>query len=90
MKKYAHKIENMPLQPPVLSGVGKCPAPGQHKICKCPTPGTEKAGKCPTVAGGGGGGWVQLELTNAQLLEIIKYTLCKNGQETYFVLQYYP
>ena len=36
-------------------GVGKCPAPGQHKICKCPTPGTDKAGKCPAVAWGGGG-----------------------------------
>ena len=35
-------------------GVGKCPAPGQHKICKCPTRGTDKAGKCPAVARGGG------------------------------------
>ena len=35
-------------------GVGKCPAPGQCKICKCPTPGTDKAGKCPAVARGGG------------------------------------
>ena len=26
-------------------GTGKCPAPGQCKICKCPTPGTDKAGK---------------------------------------------
>ena len=49
-------------------GVGKCPAPGQCKICKCPTPGTDKAGKCPAVArkrGGGGVGWVQQELTDA-------------------------
>ena len=37
-------------------GVGKCPVPGQHKICNCPTPGTDKAGKCPAVAAGGGGG----------------------------------
>ena len=36
-------------------GVGKCPAPGQHKICKCPTPGTDTEGKCPVVARGGGG-----------------------------------
>ena len=41
-------------------GVGKCPVPGQRKICKCPTPGTDKAGKRPAVArgageGGGGG-----------------------------------
>ena len=39
-------------------GVGKCPVPGQRKICKCPTPWTKKAGKCPAVArrreGGGG------------------------------------
>ena len=47
-------------------GVGKCPAPGQRKSCKCPTPGTEKAGKYPAAAqGGGGGGWAQLELTDA-------------------------
>ena len=39
-------------------GVGKCPAPGQRKICKRPTPETDKAGKCPAKAGGGrmGGG----------------------------------
>ena len=37
-------------------GVGKCPAPGEHKIFKCPTPGTDKAGKCRAVARGGGGG----------------------------------
>ena len=41
-------------------GVGKCPAPGQCKICKCPTPGTDKVGKCPAVAWGGGGGLVGL------------------------------
>ena len=37
------------------SGVGKCQATGQCKICKCPTPGTEKAGKCPAVARVGAG-----------------------------------
>ena len=37
-------------------GVGKCPSPGQCKICKCPTPGTDNAGKCPSVAWGEGGG----------------------------------
>ena len=36
-------------------GVGKCPVPGQCKICKCPTPGTDKEGRCPAVAWGGGG-----------------------------------
>ena len=47
-------------------GVGKCPAPGQCKIYQCPTPGTDKAGKCPAVARrGGGGGWAQVELTDA-------------------------
>ena len=35
-------------------GVGKCPVPGQCKICKCPTPGTDNAGKCPAVARGRG------------------------------------
>ena len=50
-----------------FAGVGKCPAPGQHKICKSPTPGTDKAGNCPAVARGGGvgEGWAQLELTDA-------------------------
>ena len=42
--------------------VGKCPAPGQHKIFKCPTPGTDEAGKCPAVVRGT---WAQLELTDA-------------------------
>ena len=42
--------------------VGKCPAPGQRKICKCPTPGTDEAGKCPAVAWGT---WAELELTDA-------------------------
>ena len=35
-----------------------------QKKCKCSTPGTDKAGKCPAVAGGGGG-WAQVELTDA-------------------------
>ena len=48
-------------------GVGKCPAPGQCEICKCPTPGTDKVGKCPAVALEEGGGWAQLELTDALL-----------------------
>ena len=46
-------------------GVGKCPAPRQCKISKCVIPGTDKAGKCPAVARGGGGGWAQVELTDA-------------------------
>ena len=54
-------------------GVGKCPAPGQCKIYKCPTPGTDKAGKYPAVARGGG--WAQVELTDA--LEKIKNVLCR-------------
>ena len=45
--------------------------PGQHKIYKCPTPTTDKVGKCPAVVRGGGmGGWVQLELTDALLTSI--------------------
>ena len=44
-------------------GVGECPALGQCKICKCPTPGTDKACKFPAVARGGG--WAQVELTDA-------------------------
>ena len=45
-------------------GVGKCRALGQSKICKCPILGTDKVGKRPTVVRGGGG-WAQLELTDA-------------------------
>ena len=46
-------------------GLANARAPGQRKICKCPTPGTDEAGKCPAVAREGGGGWEQLELTDA-------------------------
>ena len=46
-------------------GLDKCPAHGQRKTCKCPTPGTDKADKCPAVAGGGGGCWAHLDLTDA-------------------------
>ena len=53
---FYQKLENGPR-------VGKCPGPGQHKICKCPTPGTVKVGKCPAVAWKGH--WAQLELTDA-------------------------
>ena len=57
--------------------VGKCPAPGQHKICKCPTPGTDKAAKCPVVdREGGGGGWAQLELTDALLKAVSILRVC--------------
>ena len=55
-------------------GVGKCPAPGQCKICKCPIPGTDKAGKFPAVAGGGGG-WAQVELTDALASRMI-FIIC--------------
>ena len=49
MKPHAcRKLGNSP-------GVGKCPAPGERKICICATPGTEKAGKCPAAARGVGG-----------------------------------
>ena len=47
--RACQKLRNSP-------GVGKCPAPGERKICICPTPGTEKAGKCPAAARGGEGG----------------------------------
>ena len=38
-------------------------------VGKCPTPGTNKAGKCPAVAWAGGGGWAQVELTDALFLQ---------------------
>ena len=50
-------------------GVGKCPAPGQSKFCKYPTPPglTKRANATQQPGGGGGGRWVQLELTDALL-----------------------
>ena len=48
-------------------GFGKCPAPGQCKICKCLTPGSDKEGKCPAVARGS---LAQVELTDALLSNI--------------------
>ena len=42
--------------------------PGRANFANAPPPGTDKAGKCHAVARGeGGGGWVQLELTDALL-----------------------
>ena len=38
--------------------------PGHAKFANAPPPGTDMVGKCPAVAGGGGE-WVQLELTDA-------------------------
>ena len=51
---------------PKFGGVpGVCNAQplGSTKFANSLPPGTDKAGKCPTVAQGGGG-WVQLELTD--------------------------
>ena len=62
-------------------GVGKCPAPGQCKICKCPTPGTDKAGKCPAVVRGGWG-WAQVELTDALCIQIRN---CRSCGRYYYV-----
>ena len=57
--------------------VGKCPIPGQRKICYCLTPGTNKAGKCPTIArergGGGGGVLVQLELLTGNEVKDVSF-----------------
>ena len=42
------------------------PGPQAVQHLQMPHPGTDKAGKCPAVArGGGGGGWAQVELTDA-------------------------
>ena len=40
------------------------PGPRAVQNLQMPHPGTDKAGKCPAV-GRGGGGWVQVELTDA-------------------------
>ena len=55
--------------------VGKCPIPGQRKICYCLTPGTNKAGKCPTIARerGGGGVLVQLELLTGNEVKDVSF-----------------
>ena len=48
----------------MAQGLANAWPPGQCKICKCPNSGTDKEGKCRAVAWGGGG-WVQVELTDA-------------------------
>ena len=54
----------------ITPGLVNARPPGRAKFANAPPPppGTDKAGKCHTVAPGGGGvGWVQLELTDALL-----------------------
>ena len=43
------------------------PVTRAEQICKCPTSGIDKAGKRLAGAGGGGGAWAQLELTDVLL-----------------------
>ena len=47
-------------------GGRQMPSPRAMPDLLMPHPGTDKARKCPAVAGGGGG-WAQLELTDALL-----------------------
>ena len=54
------------------------PGPGQYNICKCPTPGT-------AVAPGEGGGWAQVELTDALSLCYNYYRFC----ETEYMLKFH-
>ena len=60
-KKYQHKFDSTVCVSKAWEWRWGWQMPG-----KCPTPGTDKAGKCPAVARiRGGGGWVQLEFTDA-------------------------
>ena len=47
-------------------GLANARPPGSAKFANAPPPGTDKASKCPAVAWGRGGGWAQVELTDAQ------------------------
>ena len=52
------------------------PGPRATQNYQMPAPGTDKTGKCPAVArkgvgGKGGGGWAQLELTDALLYAVL-------------------
>ena len=47
----------------VARGLANARPPGSATFANAPTPGTDKAGKCPAVARGGG--WAQVELTDA-------------------------
>ena len=48
-------------------GLANARPPGSATFANTPPPGTDKVGKCPTVAlGVGGGGWAQLESTDAE------------------------
>ena len=46
-------------------GLANARPQGSAKFANASPPGTDKAGKCPAVARGGGGGWAQVELTDA-------------------------
>ena len=52
-------------------GVGKCPAPGQCKICKCPTPGIDKAGK-----------WAQVEILNHRIEKVVYFFQCFEASQS--------
>ena len=47
-----------------MAGGWQMPGPRAVQNLQMPQPGTDKAGKCPAVARGGGG-WAQVELTDA-------------------------
>ena len=50
-------------------GLANAPPLGSEKFANAAPPGTDKAGKWPAVAWGrGGGGWAQVELTDAKNL----------------------
>ena len=57
-------------------GGWQMPGPGQYNICKCPTPGTAVAP---------GGGWAQVELTDALSLCYNYYRFC----ETEYMLKFH-
>ena len=54
----------------IARGLANARPPGSAKLANAPSPGLTRPGKCPAVAwGGGGGGWAQVELTDALMVQ---------------------
>ena len=56
----------MPVKSPgVPPGLANARPPGHAKLAKVPPPGLTRLANAPQLPGGGGGGWAQVELTDA-------------------------
>ena len=56
--------------PGVPPGLANARPPGRAKLAKAPPPGLTRLANAPRLPGGGGGGWAQVELTDALVIEV--------------------